>query len=124
DAYDNNNAMFGGAPRNGIQPVNSDGTDTPDYRDADADNDGEPDSVEGWDVNGNGVIDGAEITSGTQDSDGDGLLDNYDIDDTVLNATNGTTPLSYPDVDDPGRDRDWRDALPIANDDLATTNEE
>src|SRR5690606_598924 len=123
NAFDNNDAAFGGAPNNGIQPVNSDRADLPDYLDTDSDNDGEPDYVEGWDTNGNGIIDGSEISAGTGDNDNDGLLDNYDANDVATNPSNGTTPMSYPDVDDPGRDRDWRDAIPVASDDHASTNE-
>ena len=50
----------------------------PDFRDRDSDNDGIPDLVEagGTDVNGDGVIDGLE------DTDGDGIFDNVDVDIT------------------------------------------
>ncbi len=108
DAYDNLPAAFGGNPNNGIAPVNTDSTDNPDYRDLDTDNDGKPDTIEGWDTNGNGVISGGERTGGTTDADGDGLFDGWDNDNTAVNPTNGTTPLSYPDVNNPGGDRDWR----------------
>src|SRR5690606_38750129 len=42
----------------------------------------------------------------------DGLLDGYDNDPTQINPANGTTPASYPDVNNPGNDRDWRDPVP------------
>lgn len=118
DAYDNNDGSFGGAANNGLTPVNTDGIDNPDYLDLDADNDGLSDRLEGWDTNGNGVIDGAEITYiGTTDTDGDGLLDEYDAVDGsttpgVTNTTNNsTTPTSHPDITSPGNNRDWREAL-------------
>lgn len=111
DAYDNNDFGFAGAANNGIIPVadTDDGETVPDYIDLDADGDGKSDRLEGWDTNGNGVIDGAEIAFvGTTDADNDGLLNEYDVDDILPNPTNGTTPTSYPDVNNPGDDRDWR----------------
>ncbi|GAA0564852.1 hypothetical protein GCM10009415_54320 [Chitinophaga japonensis] len=107
DAYDPTNG-FGGP---GLTPVNKDSSDAPDYLDLDTDNDGKPDIIEGWDINGNGVIDGAEKQPGTTDADNDGLLDGYDNDPTTINPTNGTTPASYPDMNDPGNDRDWREPV-------------
>ncbi|MEM9980869.1 MAG: Ig-like domain-containing protein [Bacteroidota bacterium] len=123
DAYDNDDATPGGNANNGIQPVNTNGGDAPDYTDTDSDNDGFADVLEGWDTDGNNVLEGSEITAGTIDTDGDGLLDSYDENDVVHNPTNGTTPLSYPDVDDPGGDRDWRAPVnlpPLAEDDTNT----
>lgn len=118
DAYDNDDASFGGNSNNGITPTNTDGTDNPDYLDLDSDNDGLSDRLEGWDTNGNGIIDGSEMAYvGTTDSDGDGLLDEYEaIDNTttpgVTNTTNNnTTPSSHPDVTNPGNNRDWREAV-------------
>ena len=114
NAYDNNTSVYGGNANNGLTPVNTDGTDNVDYLDADSDNDGKPDRLEGWDTNGNGIIDGAEKAYvGTTDTDGDGLLNEYDAISgvtTANNVTNGTTPASYPDVNNPGGDRDWRQA--------------
>ena len=51
DAYD---ADDGGTP---LVPVNTDGADAPDYLDDDADNDGVPDRIEGFDANADGVAD-------------------------------------------------------------------
>ena len=107
DAYDIDN---GGTP---INPVNTDGTDNPDYLDLDSDNDGDIDAVEAWDTNNDGD---PEITPTGNDSDGDGLDDAYDIDGTSTTnnggATNGgTTPNSFPDLDNPGGDRDWREII-------------
>jgi gliding motility-associated-like protein len=107
DAYDIDN---GGTP---INPVNTDGTDNPDYLDLDSDNDGDSDAVEAWDTNNDGD---PEITPTGNDSDGDGLDDAYDVDGTSTTnnggATNGgTTPNSFPDLDNPGGDRDWREII-------------
>ncbi len=115
NAYDNVTGTFGGNANNGVTPVNTDGADTPDYIDLDADNDGKSDRLEGFDTNGNGVINGGERAYvGTTDTDGDGLLDEYDTVNgifTANNTTNGNTPASFPDVNNPGGDRDWRQAV-------------
>ncbi|MDF2193387.1 T9SS type A sorting domain-containing protein [Paraflavitalea sp. CAU 1676] len=116
NAYDNAPGAFGGTANNGITPTNTDGIDLADYRDLDADNDGKSDALEGWDTNGNGTIDGAEKTGGATDADGDGLLDGYDNNTAAVNPTNGTTPTSYPDVNNPGGNRDWRQAVDRDND--------
>ena len=119
DAYDNNDFAFGGLANNGITPVadTDDGETVPDYIDLDTDGDGKTDRLEGWDTNGNGTIDGAEIAYvGTTDADNDGLLNEYDVDDVLPNPTNGTTPASYPDVNNPGDDRDWRQSGDADND--------
>jgi hypothetical protein len=119
DAYDNNDAAFAGGANNGITPVadSDDGETVPDYTDLDTDGDGKTDRLEGWDTNGNAVIDGAEIAYvGTTDADNDGLLNEYDADDVNPEPTNGTTPASYPDVNNPGDDRDWRQSGDADND--------
>lgn len=119
NAYDNNDGAFAGGANNGIAPVadNDDGDTVPDYLDLDTDADGKTDRIEGWDTNGNGVIDGGEIAFvGTTDADGDGLLNEYDADDVNPEPTNGTTPTSYPDVNAPGDDRDWRQSGDADND--------
>ena len=108
----------GGAVTAGVAVplTNTDGTDLPDYRDTDSDNDGRLDSVEGWDVNNDGVAD--TVASGL-DADQDGLDDAYDTINTLTsgslaNATNGRLPTFYPDVNKPGGDRDWRQVLNVA----------
>jgi len=105
DAYDIDN---GGSP---IIPVNTDGVDQPDYLDLDSDNDGDPDALEAWDTNNDGD---PEVTPSGNDSDGDGLDDAYDIDGTSTTnnggpTNGGSTPGSFPDLDNPGADRDWRE---------------
>ncbi len=118
DAYDSDDVAFGGVG-SGIVPENTDGTDNPDYLDLDTDNDGEPDTIEGHDTNGDGVVNGADapitantgLSGGTADIDGDGLLDGYDNNTASTDATNtGLNPNSHPDVDVPATpERDWRE---------------
>ncbi|MBJ2176431.1 gliding motility-associated C-terminal domain-containing protein [Aureibaculum sp. A20] len=116
DNYDGDNENTIGVidaldPNGAIIPTNTDGTDTPDYIDTDSDNDGDLDSLEGWDTNNDGT---ANITFSGADADGDGLDNAYDTDDSVLDATNGgTLPTDFPDLDTPGGEPDWREALDI-----------
>jgi len=91
-----------------IIPVDTDGDKIPDYKDLDSDNDGKNDALEGWDSNGDKV---ADIVAINEDKDSDGLDDGYDKNPARVNPTNDTTPESYPDVDNPGNDRDWREAF-------------
>lgn len=101
-------------PDNGnslIVPVNTDGTDTPDYIDTDSDNDGDSDALEGYDTDNNGV---ADITASGTDTDGDGLDDNFDNivgPNATTNVTNnGQTSASFPNLDDPSSsEADWRE---------------
>ncbi|MGV3611969.1 MAG: beta strand repeat-containing protein, partial [Fluviicola sp.] len=98
---------FGGA---GLTPVNTDGTDNPDYTDSDTDNDGISDGIEGWDTDGDGT---ANTVPAGADSDNDGLDNAYDVNDSAINPTNGTTPTSYPNVIISGTpERDWREVNP------------
>ena len=114
NAYDPDN---GGTA---IVPVNTDNADEPDYLDLDSDNDGIYDIVEGGgtDADGNGVADNPA------DADHDGLVDDYDADDTQTNPTNAQTPESFPDLDTPGGDRDWREprVLELVIDTVLTPN--
>jgi hypothetical protein len=81
DIYDNNDAAFAGNANNGITPYNHDGTDNPDYTDTDSDNDTVNDLKEGTgDVN-------ATLTN-TADTDGDGLIDQFDIFNLNTETTN------------------------------------
>jgi hypothetical protein len=87
DIYDNNPAAFAGNANNGITPYNNDGTDTPDYIDSDSDNDGITDLKEGT---GNLNI----TLANTADTDGDGLIDQFDIfnlNTTTINIQNNVT---------------------------------
>ncbi|MBX2894427.1 MAG: gliding motility-associated C-terminal domain-containing protein [Cyclobacteriaceae bacterium] len=102
-------------------PVNTDSTDNPDYTDSDTDNDTYPDQLEGYDTNNNGV---ANTLPSGNDSDSDGLDDAFDADGTLSQNTsgatnNGQTPASFPDLDNPGGDRDWRQAMDSDGDGIA-----
>ena len=108
DAYDTNGTW--------INPTNTDNTDLPDYIDFNSDNDTDTDALEGWDTDNDGT---AETIPSGNDADNDGLDDAYDNDDTQINPTNGQTPLSFPDLDNPGGDRDWREALDTDHDGIA-----
>ena len=98
----------------GLTPVNTDGTDNPDYLDNDSDNDLVPDNNEGNDFNFDGIPD--QLFTGT-DTDGDGLDDGYegaditdgfDVNDEIndpandLPDTDGTEDVNYRDMDDDG----------------------
>ncbi len=96
-------------PDNGgvvIAPANTDGADQLDYLDADADNDGIPDSIEGHDANADGIADRVRVNT---DTDGDGLDDVYDTvaSPAAGNALGSNAPLQNTDALD---NRDWRDA--------------
>ncbi|MDD2942445.1 MAG: hypothetical protein PHC51_05690 [bacterium] len=103
DAYDIDN---GGAA---LVPVNTDGADAVDYLDADSDNDGISDIVEGSDANGDGIAD--YVLSGV-DTDGDGLdnvFDNYNLLSPPGTGSNITgSRSSLPDLDRDNR-RNFRD---------------
>ncbi|SDZ75329.1 Cadherin domain-containing protein [Thiothrix caldifontis] len=87
----------------GLIPINTDGTDTPDYLDTDADNSGNNDTSE------------AGITLTGADADNDGLDDGIDSDDAGFGSANaGITDVlaTYPDN---GTDVYWRlvNAAPV-----------
>ncbi len=87
----------------GLNPVNTDGTDNPDYLDLDSDNEGGNDTVE------------AGLTLSGLDADNDGLDDNIDT-TTGYTDVNGSinNPSLLPDTDSDvstGGDVDFRDAI-------------
>ncbi len=105
-AYENNDTFTA----TGLTPVNFDGTDEPDYRDTDTDNDGVTDSNEGL----------TNINLGTlgTDSDGDGLDDIYEGSDATAGeafdvndeVNNPVTDLTDSDLDaGTTGDADYRD---------------
>ncbi|MGB7393868.1 MAG: gliding motility-associated C-terminal domain-containing protein [Pricia sp.] len=111
--YEANNGLNSAYP-DGLEPVNTDGEDDPDYIDMDSDNDLVFDNIEGNDFNFDGEPD-QEFT-GT-DTDNDGLDDGYEhgsiddgfnfndgIDDPAndLPDTDGTEDVNYRDIDDDG----------------------
>ncbi len=110
NSFDNNDATFGGATNNGIAPIDTDVDSTPDYLDLDSDADSYSDRIEGWDLDGDGEIELGEVSFiGTTDLDGDGLLSEYDSDDSNPNPSDGKSANSFPDANEPGNDRDWRE---------------
>lgn len=108
-----------------IDPIDTGHDPSPDYIDLDSDGDGIPDSIEGHDTNGDGVVDGSDspvantgLPGGTTDSDEDGLLDGFDniIDPSTFDPTNGgLTANAYPDFQGVTSERDWREksTLPV-----------
>lgn len=126
DVYESGTAI-------GINPVNTDGADLPDYLDTDSDNDGVLDAIEGNDHDQDGVADVSFIGS---DKDDDGLDDNYEgveqldvdvndeIDDPIndLPNTDGDGESDYRDLDDDGdgiptEDEDTNNDMDYSNDD-------
>lgn len=106
DVYDNDN---GGTP---VAPTDTDLDNVPDYIDLDSDNDLDVDIIEAWDTDNNGSPN-TEPTG--NDSDGDGLDDAFDVDGTSTTdnggpANGGSTPESFPNLDDSDSpERDWRE---------------
>ncbi len=111
--YEANNGVNSAYP-DGVTPVNTDGTDEPDYLDDDSDNDLVPDNNEGNDFNFDGIPD-QTATGGDDDNDGldngyegndanDGFDVNDEIDDPAndLPDTDGTEDVNYRDLDDDG----------------------
>ncbi len=126
DAYDidNNACKF---KAHGITPYDKDGDGTPDMYDLDTDNDGAPDFNEGSGISG-------DFVTNYNDTDEDGLIDQYDIfniktattlfvnnvahsnmgpngsfDGPVPAGSNPQLPQSNPGNCSTGADRDWRD---------------
>jgi hypothetical protein len=93
------------AGNNAFTPTNTDADSLEDYKDLDSDNDTIDDIIEGWDINADGT---PEVTPSNADADGDGLDDAFDNDDANSDPTNGQVPTDFPDAQQPGDDRDWR----------------
>ena len=85
-AYENNDTFTA----TGLNPLNFDGTDLPDYRDTDSDNDGTTDEIES----------GITPNGGFGDADGDGLLDTWEGSD----ATAGEVYDVNDEINDPVND--------------------
>ncbi|SKB87558.1 gliding motility-associated C-terminal domain-containing protein, partial [Maribacter arcticus] len=135
---DNDNDGLDNAYENGdfegLNPVNTDGTDNLDYLDDDSDNDLVLDNNEGNDFNFDGIPD--QNFMGI-DTDGDGLDDGYegsnindgfDVNDEIndpandLPDTDGTEDVNYRDLDDDGDGIDTPDE--DANNDDDPTNDD
>ena len=121
-AYENNDSQTA----TGLQVINSDGTDLPDYLDLDSDNDGTFDIVE----SGSGLVDN-DNDGRTNDSVGVNGLDNAI--DTVDNYTDVNGIINTPSTDlkdtdgdvNNGGDVDYRDDEDLdAVDDMTTTDED
>jgi uncharacterized repeat protein (TIGR01451 family) len=82
NSYDN----FGGFGGDGIHVLNTDGDGMPDYLDADTDNDGLTDIIEGNDFNLNAEPDDNVSLTGS-DSDDDGLDDRFDNNNSSARGT-------------------------------------
>ncbi len=110
DSYDTDNLLdlvIGGMNGTYIIPVNTDGTDEPDYLDDNSDNDADSDLLEGWDTDNDHV---ANTNPSGIDDDQDGLDDAFDNNLSLADPTNGLqTAYNFPDLDTPGGDRDWRE---------------
>lgn len=90
-----------------INPVNTDGTDQPDFLDTDTDNDTFTDLLEGHDGDMNGI---ADATPSGTDADFDGLDDAFDDNNSSRSvmASNQSVQDSNNDLAS-GGNRDWRD---------------
>ncbi|MGF1558637.1 MAG: gliding motility-associated C-terminal domain-containing protein [Flavobacteriaceae bacterium] len=100
--------------------ANTDGDPLPDYRDLDSDEDSIPDVIEGWDADADGT---PETVPANADADGDGLDDNFDNDDATADPTNGQVPTDFPDAQNPGGDRDWRQGFDNDGDGILDVND-
>jgi len=96
-----------------ITPINTDGTDTPDYLDLDSDNDSVIDQIEGYDTNNDQV---PETVPSGLDTDVDGLDDNFDLfaglNNTTNPSNNGQTAITFPG----GATPNWRVATDVDTD--------
>ncbi len=115
DAYEANTTL-------GLTPLNTDGTDLPDYRDIDSDNDNIPDNIEAHDHDHDGT---PELVIVGSDKDDDGLDDGFegaevidaDVNDEIndpmndLPDTDGDKEADYRDLDDDN------DGIPTAEED-------
>lgn len=86
DGLDNAYDTYVGFGGNGTTPNDNDADGIPDYLDPDSDNDGQNDVIEGNDFNGNGKPDD-NVTLTNLDTDGDGLDNRFDADNTSPKAS-------------------------------------
>ncbi|WP_298364985.1 LamG-like jellyroll fold domain-containing protein [uncultured Lutibacter sp.] len=119
DVFDDALGTFGGP---GLIPEDTDSDTIPDFMDTDSDDDGELDIIEGHDTNGDGIINGSDVSCITSDTanfgeptnadiDGDGLDDGYDNEKASYDPSNNNlVPLSHPNIDIISSiERDWRE---------------
>ncbi|HEY9116429.1 MAG TPA: hypothetical protein VIN11_01315, partial [Roseivirga sp.] len=98
--------------------VDTDSDGDPDYLDFNSDGDGFTDRLEGWDVDGDQIID---TNPSGSDSDGDGLDNAYDIvsgPNSTTNVYNNQDALDFPNVTTIGNtsERDWREVNVLDSD--------
>ncbi len=86
DGIDNSYDNYAGFGGDGIHPVDTDGDSFPDYLDNDTDGDGLIDIIEGNDLNLNGIVDDLVTLTGL-DTDGDGLDNRFDNNNSAAEAT-------------------------------------
>ncbi|MCI2230492.1 tandem-95 repeat protein, partial [Polaribacter sp. MSW13] len=105
------------SPGSGIPirlPLNTDGTDVPDYVDTDSDGDGLLDTIEVYDTDADNI---AEIVASGNDTDNDGIDDAFDLNPngpTDINAAsnNNQDVTTFPNDQDPGTaEVDFRDKV-------------
>ncbi|TXD50374.1 MULTISPECIES: gliding motility-associated C-terminal domain-containing protein [unclassified Polaribacter] len=96
---------------NGLLPIDTENDGIFDYIDINADNDIRDDSIEGWDLNSDGI---PEIVPSNLDADNDGLDDAFDTNNNAVNPTNSQVPTDFPNADDTDTpERDWREIIAI-----------
>ncbi len=91
---------------NSALPLDTDNDTLPDYRDGDTDNDSVPDAIEGHDGNADGLAD--RVPVGT-DSDGDGLDDAFDTDNSGTGQANAGASNATLTNSDGDSLANWRD---------------
>jgi hypothetical protein len=118
DAHDSKSILWGGS---GVFPIDTDGDLIPDYLDSDTDDDGSLDIIEGHDYNFDGIANENTTRTGI-DTDGDGLDDRFDLDNTSAKGTSGNLGNYGSKIGDPSpgtravvqqtppgaSNRDWR----------------
>lgn len=112
DAFDVDCMTCGGVTGVPTVIVNTDGTDEPDYRDLDSDNDGLSDTIEAYDADGDYTADDTPVGN---DDDNDGLDDAFDLvagPNETTNSANTQTANTFPDITTAGvtSERDWRES--------------
>ena len=93
-----------------IIPIDTDSDGSPDYIDANSDDDADDDLLEGWDTNNDGI---ANFNPTGGDTDGDGLDNGFDLVVGPDPTNGGQTASTFPDLDTPGGEPDWREPLDI-----------
>ncbi|MCB0485688.1 MAG: hypothetical protein KDC47_05795, partial [Flavobacteriaceae bacterium] len=93
-----------------IVPIDTDSDGSPDYIDTNADDDADDDLLEGWDTDNDGT---ANFNPTGGDTDGDGLDNGFDLVAGPDPTNGGQNASTFPDLDTPGGEPDWREPLDI-----------